>query len=53
MKDINIEKIGAYFVVLAAIYMFWQSQMDIKDQIGDLRERTRALEVKIERVEVK
>lgn len=53
MKNINWEKLGVYFVCIGTLYMFWSSQNDVKDQISDIRERIRALEVKVEHLEAR
>lgn len=53
MKNINWEKLGAYFVCIGTLYMFWSSQNDVKDEIANNRERIRALEVKVEYLERK
>lgn len=50
-KKINFEKISVYIACLGFLFMFWQSQMNIKDSISDLSERVRALEVKVEHLE--
>lgn len=52
-KSFNLEKIGIYLAVLGFIYMFWQSQMSIVEKLSDIKERTKALEVKVEKLEVK
>ncbi len=51
MQNVNWEKIGAYFICIGTIYMFWTSQNEVKDQISDMKERIAKLEVKIEYLE--
>lgn len=48
MQNINIEKITAYVMVLGTVYMFWQSQMNIKSEICDVKVRGVANEKDIE-----
>ena len=48
MPNIDFEKITAYVVIIGTIYMFWQSQMDLKTEIGSVKERTVANEKDIE-----
>lgn len=50
-NNTNWEKIGVYIACLGALYMFWNSLDNIKDDISDNRERTAKLEVKMENVE--
>lgn len=53
MQNINWEKITAYVVILGTIYMFWQSQLSAKSELSDAKERVRACEVKIDKLEEK
>lgn len=53
MKNINWEKMGAYFVCVGTLYMFWSSQNDVKDEISSSRERIRALEIEVEHLKIK
>lgn len=50
-KGVNWEKLGVYISIIGALYLFWSSQNEIREKISDVRERVKALEVKIERIE--
>ena len=51
MVKVNWEKIGVYLGILGFIYTFWYSEINTKNTLAEVRERTRALEVKIDKLE--
>lgn len=44
-SKINLEKIGFYVAVFAAFFMFWQAWRDIHNDMSDLKERMKEIEV--------
>jgi len=52
-KKINWEKIGIYIAAISFVFSFWITQFVTMDRISDIKERVRALEVKVEHLEEK
>ena len=50
---IDYEKILVYVGIISFLITFWQGWRDIHKDMADIKERVRALEVKVEKIEEK
>ena len=53
LKEVNWEKISVYITLTIAFLALVSQLFSIKDAITDIRERVRATEVRIEKIEEK
>ena len=51
MENVNWEKMGVYLAALGMLFMIWNFQNSIKDEICLVRERLSSLEAKVSHLE--